>query len=194
MRMQGIDPTSASSLLRALLRRHARSMQVRRIVRHCSLGGTSHPEAALVAAIAVTEMSARPADARAIEWMVAIPLRNGFLGARCRRWSSQLTLGPFQMRDAPFRLKAAVTRAVQEMRDLRMTDMSLAEVARIWNGPMAETHGAVPYSDVLRVALELVDGAIVRNGDTALFDPRLTPATRPPQVPNNQEPFPHQTT
>ena len=148
-------------LLEARLRALAESELVRRIVRYSYDAGADHSEAALLAAIAITECSARPADARAIEWLVALPLRFGLLGPQANRWSSRLTVGPFQMQEAPFSLKASVGELLRRVKKLGLAQQSLEEVARIWNGGMAETWASAPYSRVLRRSLDLATEYII---------------------------------
>ena len=150
-------PANAIRSLDLLLRRLACSATTQRVFLYASSLGASRSEAELLASISVAESSARPLDARGIEWIVAWVLRSGVVGSKLRERGQRVTVGPFQMANAPFRLREAVIEALTRVRARRLDIRFPENVAREWNGHLAESSGLVPYSVVLRRAAELIN-------------------------------------
>lgn len=147
-----ISDHRAAMVDRALLRL-SDSQCTRSVATYATEAGASSDEVELLVAISLVERSARPIDARALEWLVAIPLRAGLLGARLRRRAERISVGPFQIRGAPFRLRDCVYQALCLVRENNLTSISLDEVAAIWNGPFADHSGPIPYTVALELAL-----------------------------------------
>lgn len=141
------------------LRRLARSRKLRRIERQLKRVDDDVRIRHLLKAVAVTEMSARPADARVIEWTVALVLRSGIMGRSGRARGRTLTVGPWQMRNAPWGLRRTAAVVSRRMRAIQSEHGGLGsdEVARAWHGPATRGQdGPVTYAAVLGRALELV--------------------------------------
>lgn len=140
--------------LECSLRRLAASRTVYRIQRLARTAQASNSETRLLCALAITEMSARPSDVRAIEWVVASLLRSGVLGARAARRGNRLTVGPFQIQGASFALSEAVLQALARLRVEKLDIRYISDVALNWNGPLAD-RGTIQYSLVLDRAIKL---------------------------------------
>ena len=148
--------TDSVSPIRMALVRQLTSRQTSRIQCLSCAAGATRIEATLITAIAITERSARPKDARLIEWLVALPLRSGVFGPAARRLGLRISVGPFQMCGAPFGLKRSVVAALIRVRLNGLALRTPDSVARDWNGVMTDVRGTVRYSEVLRLALALV--------------------------------------
>lgn len=111
-------------------------------------------EAVAVLAILLVEMSARTASMRAIEWIAAAVLRAGLLGRWGKERAARMTLGPLQMRAAPFMMDAALREA--QRRVSRVEPLDAPSLAAAWNGPRADSaNRPVPYTEALETALPI---------------------------------------
>lgn len=141
--------------IEAAIQRMARRSFARRWAR--AIADPTHPittnERAILLAILLVECTARPKVVRAIEWVVAVPLRTGLLGNGARSVGEGITVGPFQQPASPFRREAAVTVAANRLTMRPGTVQSTTEMARYWNGPASETNGPMPYGRAIRLAL-----------------------------------------
>lgn len=106
-----------------------------------------------VLAIALTEMSARPRDARFVEWLCVIPLRHGILGSAGREWAVLRTVGPFQLRDAPLKLDDAVVAVRTALSTCGIDYSDPGQLAHFWHGPATSNNRGVQYSSVLGTAM-----------------------------------------
>lgn len=95
----------------------------------------------------LVEMSARPMPARAVEWTIALALRNTV--GRARRYGMSITVGPMQMSGAPWPRRAAVTHARNLLLKADVDLSAPREVAMLWNGRRSACSGAFPYVDAL---------------------------------------------
>jgi hypothetical protein len=101
----------------------------------------------ILLAILLVEMTARPTLVRMLEWALAL---TGRWLALPVRWLPS-TLGPFQMRDAPFAFQQAARVAAKRIEHEPYDAVSLA---RSWHGAAGRERGArVGYADALRIAL-----------------------------------------
>lgn len=142
-------PLELSPASDSRLRWIADSGQSRRIIMICFSAGATTYETMLVTVIAVVECSARPLDARFVEWLVALSLRSGLLGSVAQKRGRSITVGPFQLRNAPFRLAESTLETLTRVRECLRSEKTLREIGVWWNGSQAETRHTAPYSNVL---------------------------------------------
>ena len=135
-----------------LLNRQQQTRQHTRVVQHLTSAypQPSKPVQMAVRALQLVESAARPPAHRALEH-IAHQLKRHLTG------TSRLTVGPFQIRDGPFRLEEAVNVAVERVAAL--PQLTPDRLANLWNGPATATTntvGTLNYTQCLSVALTLV--------------------------------------
>lgn len=115
----------------------------------------------MLATILLVEMSARPAPARALEWMAAFVLQR----SPFHRWRSRgkrITLGPMQIRGAVWSKSKAIAEGRILMRQSGIDYADLSQVAEFWNGAGIGSTAHYQYLTALVVAQpfaqQLMDG------------------------------------
>lgn len=154
--MSVMEPALLASVDRRVVRLST-SWSVRRIAKLATAAGATREEVTALQGIAITEMSARPLDARFIEWAFVLPLRRGLLGRPGRVWASRRTVGQLQLRDGPFGLRTTVRAALSRLRVTQVDVASANDLALSWHGPATEQTGIVPYRHVLRRSMDLTN-------------------------------------
>jgi len=150
-----IEQRTLLASLETRLFRLALSQPVRRISREAAGAGATPTEILALKGLAITEMSARPLDARLMEWICVLPPRHGLLGRMGRAWAMRRTVGPLQLRNGPFGLKAAVQVALTRLRLSGANPANVDQLAVVWHGPATERTACIPYRLVLREAMGL---------------------------------------
>lgn len=143
------------SIIRKRLRRLSRTRTVERILLYLVESDAGRAECRAVVAISLVEMSARPMDARLLEWSLVLPGRSGVLGLRLKCWSEARTVGPLQLQHGPLSLRAAVESAIHRLQSARIDLSNLDEIAVFWNGPSHRASGSSRYKSVLSEAHEI---------------------------------------
>lgn len=111
--------------------------------------------------VLLVEMTARPALARAVEWLVALPLRS-CLGGPLRARGQRMTVGPLQLRGGPWSPTAAVEEASMQLRQRCPNPSDPEELARAWNGPAATRAGTgLKYATAVRVVRAEADRLVL---------------------------------
>lgn len=155
--MHAIGHGHVEIMLSRRFRRLARTRTVRKIVNCVNESDADTAACRVVVAISLVEMSARPTDARLVEWLFALPGRTGLLGRRVQRWSEARTVGPLQLRCGPFRVRNAVKTALGALEGARI-DLAVPEqIAAFWNGTVYTHNGSVLYQRLLCVAFPVAD-------------------------------------
>lgn len=109
-------------------------------------------------AVLLVECSARPRIVRIFEWSVAFVFRSGLLGDRARRRGHAITVGPLQMKAAPFNREAAVKAALSLLGKEREVLRSRWQLAELWNGPAANSvEQILPYGIALELAMPIAE-------------------------------------
>lgn len=109
-------------------------------------------------AVLLVECSARPRIVRIFEWSVAFVFRSGLLGARALRRGRGMTVGPLQMKAAPFKREAAVERALSLLGKEREVLKCPWQLAELWNGPGANSVDQIlPYGIALELAMPIAE-------------------------------------
>lgn len=106
----------------------------------------------ILKSILLVEMSQRSILWRAIERAVDFTQTSLHIPRR-------LTLGPFQMRDAPLRPKKQVTQAILLLTSVPhgSDGMHISDVARFWNGSaVCQPGSSMSYVDALRLAIKVL--------------------------------------
>lgn len=131
--------------------RSTRSKKTLRAQEHLKNLSVSDQKLAVIAGIMCVEMVARPSWIRAIEWVFQFM-------SNVARLERKLTVGPFQIRNGPWRLSQAVKIAYESFESEGFNEIYAA--ATYWNGPRASTasnFGALSYADCLKVSVFLVE-------------------------------------
>jgi len=150
------EPQSFLAFLDTWLPRIAAGRTVRKIGQAALSMGATTDEVLALQGLAMTEMSARPLDARIIEWMCVLGPRYGLLGRIGRAWAMRRTVGPLQLRNGPFAVKAAVQLALERLRMRGVDPTNVEQLALMWHGPATERTACVPYRLVLQQALRVL--------------------------------------
>lgn len=109
-------------------------------------------------AVLLIECSARPRIVRILEWSVAFVFRSGLLGDRARRRGHAMTVGPLQMKAAPFNREAAVEAALFLLGKECEVLKSPWQLAELWNGPGANSVDQIlPYGIALELAIPIAE-------------------------------------
>jgi hypothetical protein len=133
------------------------SRAFKRSKRHIDEMSLGDLERRVLLAILMVEMTARPTSIRALEWAVYGLGRCLFLP---ERWLPS-TLGPFQMRGAPFAFERAALLATHRIQG-RLYDPRL--LAHSWHGAAGRERGArVGYAQALQVALQRAETENLRS-------------------------------
>lgn len=131
--------------------RATRSRKTLQTKDHLKNLSVSDQKSAVIAGIMCVEMVARPSWIRAIEWTFQFV-------SNVARLERKLTVGPFQIRNGPWKLSQAVKIAYESFESEGFDEIYAA--AAYWNGPRASTandFGALSYADCLKVAVFLVE-------------------------------------
>lgn len=152
--MRQADRECAVRIYTWRLRDHSGSAQYRHIagrIRKYTESTGSSEWAELLCAVALVETHERGLLIRAAEWaMHALTLGR-----------SGLTLGPFQLTNAPRKLPLAIDRVVvlchQRQVNPSLTDSTLSTFAKLWYGhDFIERGSALKYAVALRIALNII--------------------------------------
>ncbi len=146
--------TGSASLryVQATTWRLSRRSEVRRWVRAISIQERCSCLSEALVAILLVEMTARPLAARALEWMIALPLRSP-MGGPWRDLGRRITVGPLQLRGGARSRDTAISQARALLRHAGVDAKNMDELATFWNGPLAlDRAGALCYSDALEIA------------------------------------------
>lgn len=134
---------------------YSRSRSFRKILRHIQRGvaGSEYSDdwAEILCCIALVESHERRTWIRAAEWSCY------FLSAG---WAP-ITIGPFQMPNAPFRTSIAATRVIQDLKAAgvrsNLNDDNVMRLTAFWYGHTAAQPGsAFSYSRAIRVAENII--------------------------------------
>ena len=163
-----MKPTSPESWLRRGLLLIAERRYTKRLAR--TAARVAGPTAASwLIAILLTELSARPLLWRGLEWSCVLPTRTGPLGKRAREWGQRRTVGPLQLKDAPYRFEAAAA-AAAKLLDSHVGTLRAADVAAFWYGSAARQPGStISYETALELSLPIVPHLMGRNGLTRVW-------------------------
>lgn len=152
--MKQNDQENAVRLYAWRLRDHAGSAQYRRVTRRIhrytkSAGCLEWAD--LLCSVTLVETNERGQLVRAAEWAFHT-LAFGRSG---------LTLGPFQMKNAPWRINAAIERLILLSRQQRIspepTDANLSSFGKLWYGhDLVEEGSALSYPSALKIAADIV--------------------------------------
>lgn len=149
------DPENAIKLYRWRLRDYSASPSYRRIVR--GIGKyTAQAQCTewneLLCSVALVETHERGSLIRAIEWAV-----HGLTWGR-----SGLTLGPFQQKDAPWKLSQAIDQLMYQCRQREVSqslvEANLGRFAELWYGhDKVEMGSALSYPSALKIATKIIE-------------------------------------
>jgi hypothetical protein len=99
-------------------------------------------------AVLLVELSARPGWFRAAEWTVRSVL--DLVPSRyTRSKAAHLTVGPLQLRGAPWRRPDAVALGLRKLVQPPLSGLDWAHVATCWNGPSPSGRGSHAYAMAL---------------------------------------------
>ena len=142
-----------SARLGSRAHRLASSRRYRRILTSCLDAGTRDSELRTLAGLLLAEMTARPLDARAVEWAAAGMCRRMPL-ARVKRFGESITVGPFQLRGGRWGDDAPL--ALAHLRTLPSAELD--KTCTAWNGAPSEAYLLVAQlghrSDAVRQLLQ----------------------------------------
>lgn len=160
--MSGLDDASRLPLaadryalprLKRRARRVASCRRYRQILTNCHDAGASDSELEILAGLLLAEMTARPLDARAVEWTVAGLCRQA-PHARLKTFGESITVGPFQLRGGRWRDDAPL--ALAHLRSLLSSELD--EACTAWNGAPSDAYRLVAqlgyHSSVVRCLLQ----------------------------------------
>jgi hypothetical protein len=139
--------------LKRRARRVASSRRYRHILTKCRDAGARNSELEILSGLLLAEMTARPLDARAVEWTVAGVCRQAPL-PRLKAFGESITVGPFQQRGGRWRDDAPL--ALAHLRSLPSSELD--EACTAWNGAPSEAYRLVAqlgyHSSVVRYLLQ----------------------------------------
>jgi hypothetical protein len=148
----------ALSRLKRRARRVASSRRYRQILTNCRDAGARDSELQILSGLLLAEMTARPLDARAVEWTVAELCRQAPL-ARLKAFGESITVGPFQLRGGRWRDDAPL--ALDLLRAMSLSELD--EACTAWNGTPSEAYRLVAqlgyHSSVVRHLLQEASAA-----------------------------------
>jgi len=114
---------------------------------------------ALVALLLV-ESTARPLDARFVEWATRVLLLSVPLG-NVRRRGRSLTVGPLQLRGGAWSRTAAVTQARTLLNDVFNGQPDVEALAACWNGRGPDGFPQAPYVRALSLVQPIAAGLLL---------------------------------
>ena len=122
-----------------------------------------------IMALWLVEMSARPASARALEWLVALSFRHTPGPWRPRAMS--ITVGPLQISGGRWSARFAIRAALDRLRWSGVHPRDIESIGRCWNGSCDEAQLSFPYIAALDIARSYAARMVRETVGTALPGP-----------------------
>lgn len=144
---------------------------------NCLNASVAEKEALLT--LMLVESTARPRLARLMEWLVVFPLRKGMLGSVGRNRARKMSVGPLQMRGAPFNRRKAICMALLRLREGPSVADQVDELGRYWNGLRADDDAhPIRYSDALALVRPIARRSLDRWSNCLEVATQLGPRRR----------------